>query len=209
MSGRAEARPSSAPDEAAGPSEAALLEAIAAGEKWAADALYDLLYPSVAASLQRVLQRPESDYEDLVQTTFERIVRLLFERRGADVLNLRAWASGVATHVALDALRSRVRERKLFDQSSSSSGAVLAVAGSASLERHLEARHQLGLVQDVLARMSPDLAEALVLHDLNGHELSEVATLMNTSLAATQSRVFRARKELLRRVEKRQKRGAE
>jgi RNA polymerase sigma factor (sigma-70 family) len=208
MSGRAEARPPSAPAGEA-PSEAALLEAIAAGQKWAADALYDQLYPSVAASLQRVLQRPEPDYEDLVQTTFERIVRLLFERRGAEVLSLRAWASGVAAHVALDALRSRVRERKLFDQSSSSSGAVLAVAGSSSLERHLEARHQLALVQDVLGRMSPDLAEALVLHDLNGHELSEVAALTNTSLAATQSRVFRARQELLRRVEKRQKRGSE
>src|SRR5258708_19089801 len=79
-----------------------LREALAKGERWAADALYDTLYPSVARTLQRVLNDPRRDYEDLVQTTFERIMSKLLGGSIAEVLNLRAWASGIATHVALD-----------------------------------------------------------------------------------------------------------
>src|SRR5882724_6705206 len=80
--------------------EKELLRGVAAGERWAADALYEHVYPSIAASLQRVLHRPGHDYDDLVQTTFERLMRSLFEHGGERILNLAAWASGIATHAA-------------------------------------------------------------------------------------------------------------
>src|SRR6266436_6350495 len=81
-------------DEESVPGDRTLLEALAKGERWAADALYDTLYPSVARTLQRVLNDPRRDYEDLVQTTFERIMIKLLGGSIAEVLNLRAWASG-------------------------------------------------------------------------------------------------------------------
>ena len=49
--------------------------------------------------------------------------------------------------------------------------------------------------------MSPDRTEALLLHDMLGHELSEIAVLHGISVAAAQSRVLRARKELQQRLE--------
>lgn len=187
--------------------QAALIQAVLAGERWAADALYELLYPSIARALQRVLQRPSHDYDDLVQSSFERIMRALVERRAESVMNLCAWASGVATHVALDALRTRIRERGLFRQEDSGDGSVLELVGSGSTERRLEARRQLAVVQDVLSRMKGPLAEAVVLHDMVGHDLAETAALTNVSVAAAQSRLVRGRKELLRRVEQRLSRG--
>lgn len=178
-----------------------LLSAIVAGEKWAADALYDRLYPSVARSLQRVLQDAGADYEDLVQASFERIMRALLDQRMERVVNLAAWASGIASHVALDALRAKVRERGLFRRDDLAGIALAEVPSAANTERQLGARYQLLAIQGILARMKAELAEAVVLHDMVGHDLAETAALTNVTVPACQSRLFRGRKELLRRLE--------
>jgi RNA polymerase sigma-70 factor (ECF subfamily) len=158
--------------------------------------------------LQRVLHRAGSDYDDLVQVTFERIMRSLAEQRGESVVNLCAWASGVATHVALDALRSRVRERGMFRPDDPDSGqSILELSGGGSAERALEARRQLQVVQEVLGRMKETFATTVVLHDMLGHDLAETAALTNVSVAAAQSRLVRGRKELLKRVEQRLSKG--
>src|SRR6187455_419134 len=102
--------------------QTALVRGVLAGERWAANSLYDLLYPSIARALQRVLQRPGADYDDLVQATFERIMRALVAQRGEGIMNLCAWSSGIATHVALDAMRSRIRERGLLRQEENDDG---------------------------------------------------------------------------------------
>ena len=82
-------RDETAPSAPAPSSQAALLSGVVAGERWAHAALYDLLYPVVARTLHKVLRDPSRDYEDLVQTTFERIVRTLQSERGPSVLRRR------------------------------------------------------------------------------------------------------------------------
>lgn len=195
------------PEETEPVDQAALVRAVLVGERWAANALYELLYPSIARALQRVLQSPGSDYDDLVQICFERVMRALQAHGGENVMNLRAWASGIASHVALDAMRSRVRERGLFRQDETAEGSLLELVGSSGAERRLEARRQLAVVQDVLSRMKRPLAEAVVLHDIVGHDLAETAALTHVTVAAAQTRLVRGRKELLRRVEQRLSRG--
>jgi RNA polymerase sigma-70 factor, ECF subfamily len=182
------------------PTEANLLQGIVRGERWAADALYDALYPSVARSLQRVLHDPSHDYEDLVQTTFERLMRTLLEQPNTQVVSLTAWASGIAAHVALDALRKRVRERKLFRTENPDHPDALEHARAPNAEHGIEARHQLAIVRSVLSSMKADLAETVVLHDMVGHDLRETAEATGVSVAAAQSRLVRGRKELLKRV---------
>ena len=51
-------------------------------------------------------------------------------------------------------------------------------------------------------RWNPAKAEALFLHDALGHDLAEVALLTGVSVAAAQSRLVRARKDLLARIER-------
>jgi RNA polymerase sigma-70 factor (ECF subfamily) len=155
----------------------------------------------VARSLQRVLHDATPDYEDLVQTTFERIMSTLLEQRTPEIVNLTAWASGVAAHVALDAIRKRVRERKLFRADRPDQPGALELARAPNAEHGIEARHQLAIVRSVLSSMKADLAETVVLHDMVGHDLRETAAATGVSVAAAQSRLVRGRKELLRRVQ--------
>jgi len=182
------------------PSPHAILAGVVAGERWAHEALYDLLYPVVTRTLQKVLRDSSGDYEDLVQTSFERIVQTLVGQRAVAVENLSAWAGSIAAHVALDALRSRIRERRVFEPEAKVSVGERALAPN--LERQLEARQRLVWLQHALSRMSPDQAETVILHDVLGHGLAEIALTMGVSVAAAQRRLSRGHQELLRRAGK-------
>jgi RNA polymerase sigma factor (sigma-70 family) len=181
-----------------------LLRGVVRGELGAHVALYDALLPAVISALQRILRDPARDYEDLVQTTFERIVRALVRPRSRPAENLSAWAAGIAAHVALDAIRARVRERKVFSADVAERGALGsagAVAGP-DVEERMEARRQLLSVQGHLARMKPDRAQILLLHDVLGHDLEETSAITGVSVAAAQKRLWRARQEFLRRAQR-------
>jgi DNA-directed RNA polymerase specialized sigma24 family protein len=71
---------------------------------------------------------------------------------------------------------------------------------SGNLERQLEARAEIGELHNILSVMDPAQAETVLLHDVHGHELTEIALIMGVSVAAAQSRLVRGRKELLRRA---------
>jgi len=55
--------------------------------------------------------------------------------------------------------------------------------------------------------MKADLADAVLMHDMVGCDLREMAKATETTVAAAQSRLVRGRKELLRRVELRLGKG--
>jgi RNA polymerase sigma factor (sigma-70 family) len=180
-------------------SHAEILGGVIRGDAAANAALYDALSPVVVRTLQKILRDPRADYDDLVQTTFERIVRALIEKGGASVTHLSAWAGGIAAHVALDALRTRIRDRKLFDRDPGLHEMSDSAVGP-SLERQLDARRKLRWVQGALARMKPEQAQTLLLHDVMGHDLAETASITGVSFAAAQKRLWRARKELVDRA---------
>jgi DNA-directed RNA polymerase specialized sigma24 family protein len=92
-------------------SDEQIVEGLVAGQEWAAEALYDRLQPVVDRALRRVLQSNADDHDDLAQIVFERIVRTLTQRKFAGACSLSTWATAIAAHVGIDALRARVRER--------------------------------------------------------------------------------------------------
>jgi RNA polymerase sigma-70 factor (ECF subfamily) len=167
------------------------------GEGWAAVDLYDRVQPYVERTLRRVLRYSGAEYEDLMQSSFERIIRVLTERSLGGACDLPTWSSAVAAHVALDALRRRVRERKLFRQEPM---IETLRAAETSPERTVEARMDVDRVQRIFGRMKLKHAEAVLLHDVLGHDLAEVSALTGVTVAAAQSRLVRGRKELLRRA---------
>ena len=178
-------------------SDMEIVVALQNGEEWAAEALYDRTHAHMERTLQRLLRFHHGDQEDLMQASFERMLRFLSERSLSDPCNLAAWAGAVAANVALDHLRRRSLERRLFD----AEGAYEPRSSeSNSPERSAEARAAAARLQGLLGRLKPNHAETLVLHDVLGHDLAEVAQLMGASVAATQSRLVRGRKELLRRA---------
>lgn len=188
------------------PSDASILLGLERHEQWAALALFNQLESVVERSLYRVLQQRGSDFEDLVQVTFERIVRTLVERRFSAQCSLATWATAIATNVAIDSVRARVRERRLFgglNLEVVEREAKVQVSGADSVE----SRAEIQQLQQVLAQMNPGQAEAVFLHDVMGHDLAEIAEIAGTTVAAAQSRLVRGRKEFLRRAKRQQSGG--
>jgi RNA polymerase sigma-70 factor, ECF subfamily len=179
-----------------------LFEGIASGDERIARELYRRLLPAVEAALYRVLGRREHDHEDLVQSSFEQIVMTLSQRRYAQACSLTTWASTIAAHTALKALRSRYRQRNVFDTRLGSDDVAEFAMGREDVERTVSERRELERLRLRLSELPPAQAEAVVLHDLMGHPLAEIATLTGASVAAAQSRLVRGRKELMARLAK-------
>ena len=188
-------------------SDAAILAGLEGQEAWASAALFDRLEAVVERSLYRVLQQRGNDFEDLVQITFERVVRTLIERRFSAQCSLTTWASAIATNVAIDSVRARVRERRIFaSESVDVADRELSQRGTGT--DRIELRAEVSRLQAVLAQMNPAQAEAVFLHDVMGHDLAEVAVIAGVTVAAAQSRLVRGRKEFMRRA-KRATQGSE
>jgi RNA polymerase sigma-70 factor (ECF subfamily) len=180
--------------------DADLIDAFERGEGHACEALYDRLVGVVEGTLYRVLGCRDESHDDLVQGAFEQIVLTLSKRRFARACSLSSWAVSVTTHLAFNTIRSRTRERRVVDRREGREEAQGAATNGVDVERHVGAKEALGLVRRHLVEMNSDRAEALLLHDVLGHELAEIAVLTGVSVAAAQSRLVRGRKELHRRL---------
>ena len=105
----------------------------------------------------------------------------------------------MAAHVAFNALRARRRARRVFDPAEVAVDAADArLVGDA--ERDMGVRDQIRVAQAHLAAMKQERAMVLVLHDVLGHELAEIATILGVSTAAAQSRLVRARRDFQKRA---------
>ncbi len=181
------------------PTDEQIVAGLVAGEEWAAEALYDRLHPVVDRALRRILQS-NADHDDQVQVVFERVIRTLVERKFAGACSLSTWATAIASNVAVDAVRARIRERAVVWEDRVKGADHAANMPTSNLERQLEARAEIAELHEILTSMDPAQAEAVLLHDVHGHELTEIALITRVSVAAAQSRLVRGRKELLRRA---------
>ncbi|MFZ5891059.1 MAG: RNA polymerase sigma factor [Myxococcota bacterium] len=176
-----------------------VIAAVRSGDQRVARLLHERLLGVVDLTLYRVFGRREADHDDLIQAVFEQIVRTLALNSYARGCNLRTWAATLASHVAFTALRSRRRERRVFDR---------AVVVDLTLhlrsidgEAAAAARYDLQHLRRHLIAMNPARAEVLFLHDVQGEKLNEVAKVMRISTAAATSRLVRARRELSQRLD--------
>lgn len=174
----------------------ALIEAVARGDSKVAAALYDRLVGVVDRALYRVFGRREADHDDLVQAAFEQIVLTLTRRRFAGACSLSSWACHVATHVALNALRARRRERRVLGLIEDTNVMLTVPSRGPNVEDEAGARRDIDRLRGHLAEMASEKAETVLLHDVFGYELAEIAVLTGASVSAVQSRLVRGRKEL-------------
>lgn len=181
-----------------------LIAAVVGGHDRVAAELYDRLVGTIDRSLYRVFGRRELDHDDLVQACFEQVVLTLTRGSYAGNCSLKTWAARISANVALNALRSRRRERKVLDHSVEY---PIESAGEIDVERQSAARAALRIVMEQLAEMNPRRAQAVLLHDVEGYDLAEVAAMTEVTITAAQSRLVRGRKELLRRLDAQQRKG--
>lgn len=179
-------------------SDEQIVHAVRQGDTAVADELYARLVDSVDITLYRIFGRREPDHEDLIQKSFEQIVITLCRRSYAGACSLRTWASAVTSRVAFNVLRSRRRERAIVDH-----GAADVMdhgPASSDFEQQALARDELERLRTQLSDMKPHYARAVFLHDVQGHELAEIAVMEGITVAAAQSRLVRGRRELYHRL---------
>jgi RNA polymerase sigma-70 factor (ECF subfamily) len=190
-----------APSEPPAVPDDAVVEAVRRGDHRIAHVIYERLRPVIDQTLYRILGHRGGDHDDLVQKAFEQVVITLSRHSFAHMCSLRTWAARIATNVGLNALRSRRRERTVIDWSRDPETPV-AGEGSRDPSAMLDSRAQLQHVRLLLGEMNASQVEVLLLHDVVGHDLSEIALMLGVSMPAAQSRLFRGRRELRQRLER-------
>lgn len=178
--------------------ETELIEDLLSASPKRANEFYRYLAPVVHAALYKVLGRVDEDHEDLVQTAFEQIARSITLGKYARECRLTTWASVIAARTGLMAIRSRRRLRRhqgpgLDDIS------VEQAELPTDVEGMLSARADLERVRQILCAMNEAQAVAVVLHDALGHDLREIAALLDITVSAAQSRLVRGRAEFMSR----------
>jgi len=163
-----------------------LVDRCIGGERAAHRELFRRESRRVHATLFRILGSNLS-MDDLVQDVFIEVFKSLASFRGESSLS--TWIDRCTAHVALSYLRKKrprlldVPTEETASKASSPEDRVLLKEAA----RHLYAE---------LDRMDPTLRLALTLHVVDDRPVAEVARMMDASVVATKTRVWRARQHL-------------
>ncbi|HTU61365.1 MAG TPA: RNA polymerase sigma factor [Polyangiales bacterium] len=170
-----------------------LIAACRRGERPALERVFRTHAPYLERVLWRVAGR-SLDVEDLLQTTLMAAIEAFPRFRGE--AQVRTWLARIAVRIAQDRLRSashRLRAQ-LPDLEAMESH------NDHDAEHDLDLRRKIERLELHLSALGPKKRTAFVLHVFEGMPLEEVAALTGAGLAATKSRVFWARRELLKRA---------
>jgi RNA polymerase sigma-70 factor (ECF subfamily) len=179
-------------------SDGDLCRALAAGEAWSAEVIYDRVEDVVEAVLYRLLGPGDMERDDLAQQALERVISTIVSGKFSQGCSLRSWATLITQHLAIDTMRARSRERRLFDRSVGPQALELVAEDTRTPERVAETRRRVERLLSALSTVNRSRAEAVVLHDILGHDLAEIAGLTGVTVAAAQSRLVRGRREVLK-----------
>lgn len=162
------------------------------GDVRAKRALVERYQRPVVAMVSRLL-RGQADpglVEDIAQETFLRVFRALpkFDRHGS--ARLSTWILTIASHRAIDELRRRRVDTRLFDPTTHD--VTASDRTDATAERTMLARH----LSNAIETLSPEYRAAFVLREYNGLEYAEIAKVLGIDLGTVKSRLNRARTRL-------------
>jgi len=175
-------------------SDEALVAACAIGELAALGALYDRHATGVRRFLSRLSGTDDRDLDDLVQMTFEAVLRAA---RGYDGRSaVRTWLIGIANNTARHHVRTEIRRRRLADAATAQPAVAAGDATGDVLERERANR-----LRDAIAALPPKLREAFVMVYLEGLSGAEAAHLLGAREGAIWKRLHEARAQLRVRLE--------
>jgi RNA polymerase sigma-70 factor (ECF subfamily) len=145
----------------------------------------------VAANLFRVLG-DRNELDDLVQEVFVIAFRGMDRFRGDAKLS--TWLYRIAVNVALGRLRAR--SRKPPPASVEPEGDEASAEGTP--ETLLAQREDVARVYRVLEHIAPKKRVVLVLHEIQGLDIKEIAEIVGAPLVTVRTRLHYARKEFYR-----------
>jgi RNA polymerase sigma-70 factor, ECF subfamily len=141
-----------------------------------------------------------TDAQDLSQEVFLRIYRTLASYRPAYGA-FPTWLTSVTRNLLVDHYR-RTRHDRVTDSIDDAMPALEEKHSKARTpDRLAEASELSGQLQRGLARLSPELREAVILRDLQGLEYNEIQAVLEVPEGTVKSRINRGRIELARILE--------
>lgn len=174
--------------------DAEILGAIRRGDASAAVALHDRVRPTIDRTIVRLLGRRGDGHEDLAQVSMIALVGSIDRFRGE--CSLDTWTARVTAHTVFKDLRRRKLERKIFDHD-----ADVDVPSRRGPHDEASDRSTIARIRRHLESMDPPKAWTVVLHDVEGYDLREIAEITEVSVAAAQTRLVRGRRELQERMQ--------
>jgi RNA polymerase sigma-70 factor, ECF subfamily len=171
--------------------EAELVAACIAGDAAAQRALFRREYPRVHATVYRIIG-PARDLDDLVQETFIAVFRGLARFRGESRLS--TWIDRIAVRVVFEHIRARGRTPVPF-------GVIAEVEDTSSVsEAQVHARDGLRRLYAVLGELTPEARTAFALYAIDGRSIADVAKLVGVSVVTAKLRIWRARRDVMKRA---------
>lgn len=158
---------------------------------------------SVVAAVMR-LPFDHPDVDDGVSETMRRAIEGRTRLRDGEPV--RPWLLGIARHVAIDAIRKRVRERPATVVAApDSSGDVSLIDNlpdsSPSPLDHVQHASEVALVRRAMSELPEGMREALVLFHVEGLGYEAIAAKMGVPLGTVATWIARGRKTLTQRIQ--------
>jgi RNA polymerase sigma-70 factor, ECF subfamily len=166
--------------------------------------LVDRFGPRVYAIAYHFTLKRE-DAEELSQEIFLKLFENLHRYDGG--FPLVAWVLSVSRNLCIDRYRRRKREKSFRFVSDEAVTALLKAEDDPANAALRKERTQM--LFSALAEIPEDLAEILILRDLNGLAYDEIGKALDLPEGTVKSRLFRARAEVARKIrERHEKRNA-
>jgi RNA polymerase sigma-70 factor, ECF subfamily len=147
------------------------------------------------------------DAEDLTQEVF---IKLYANLRSFDAAkgSFHTWITTLTRNLLVDHFR-RSRQQRVtdsldagWDQGADAPHAQPLVDPRTTPLQHVVSRQLASMVQNALARVSPELREAVILRDLQDMDYKEIAEVLSIPQGTVKSRISRGRAELARLLER-------
>jgi RNA polymerase sigma-70 factor (ECF subfamily) len=172
----------------------ALVALARAGDLEALEKLFNRYRNQVFSLAYRMTGNP-ADAEDLCQEIFLQVMRKVGSFEGRSSFS--TWLYRVSMNRSRDYLRRKKRSPELLTQDGDPTEPYEPQAdGSGGLESMAISSEAQRLVQDALLELPVSLRAPLVLHELEGLQYHEVASLLRLPVGTVKSRIFRARIKL-------------
>jgi RNA polymerase sigma-70 factor (ECF subfamily) len=139
----------------------------------------------------------ESEAQDMTQDVFLRVFKTLASFRAGEG-SFVVWLTRLTRNLLIDNYR-RTKQDRATDSIEEQLPMLEQKSGLLTRTDGLLAGREAGeLIQRALARLSPELREAVILRDLEEFEYREIAKVLNVPEGTVKSRLNRGRAELAR-----------
>lgn len=172
------------------------LQALAAGNKYALEALFDKYQSTIYQTAVGITNDPQLA-EEVLQDTFFRLYRNAHRLDGS--LPLAPWLYRVAINLCY----TRLKSLRAWTDSFHLLAERLFVPAHTLPERAAERNDVHELVHSTLAELDPKHRAVLVLYYLHDYGIGEIAEIVGVPEGTVKSRLFHARKLLKARLEQR------